>query len=81
MPIIVIGIGTVIPLKSIIYSLFENISEIGQDVFDSLEEKAYDNMIFALKDIDKQMLYLVKLLSFSLNNLLCNISFSKRCRI
>ncbi|MDD7381190.1 MAG: GPR endopeptidase, partial [Bacillales bacterium] len=70
-PIIVIGIGTVIPLKSIIYSLFENISEIGQDVFDSLEEKAYNNMIFALKDIDKQMLYLVKLLSFSLNNLLC----------
>ena len=27
-PIIVIGIGTVIPLKSIIYSLFENINEI-----------------------------------------------------
>ena len=70
-PIIVIGIGTVIPLKSIIYSLFENINEMGQDVFDSLEEKAYNNMIFALKDIDKQMLYLVKLLSFSLNNLLC----------
>ena len=49
MPIIVIGIGTVIPLKSIIYSLFENINEMGQDVFDSLEEKdatqLYDELI------------------------------------
>lgn len=70
-PIIVIGIGTVIPLKSIVFSLFNDINEIEQDIIDAIEDEKHNDKIFALKDIDKQMSYLVKLISFSLNNLLC----------
>lgn len=70
-PIIVIGIGTVIPLKSIVFSLFNDINEIEQDIIDAIEDEKHNDKIFALKDIDKQMTYLVKLISFSLNNLLC----------
>ena len=70
-PIIVIGIGTVIPLKSIVFSLYDDINEIEQDIIDAIEDEKHNDKIFALKDIDKQMNYLVKLISFSLNNLLC----------
>ncbi|MGN1295473.1 MAG: GPR endopeptidase [Bacilli bacterium] len=69
-PIIVIGIGTVIPLKSIVYSLCEDINKIDSELVDAIENEK-NNMIFALKDIDKQMMVLVKLISYSLNNLLC----------